>query len=87
VDFFHQNLRETNVQNTEPRNVFRERSENRPLRPVRSRDVAFYHPSFSYYAFVKMQHSNPCALLLPMLLTDTLYDADHVVAIYARLQV
>lgn len=39
----------------------------------------------SYYAFHKMQHSNPCALLLPMILTDTLYDADHVVAIYARL--
>ena len=39
----------------------------------------------SYYAFVKMQHSNPCALLLPMILTDTLYDADHIVAIYARL--
>lgn len=43
-------------------------------------------PRVSYYAFVKMQHSNPCALLLPMLLTDTVYDADHVVAIYARLQ-
>jgi hypothetical protein len=39
----------------------------------------------SYYAFIKMQHSNPCALLLPMILTDTLYDADHIVAIYACL--
>ena len=43
-------------------------------------------PRVSYYAFVKMEHSNPCALLLPMLLTDTIYDADHVVAMYARLQ-
>ena len=43
-------------------------------------------PRVSYYAFVKTEHSNPCALLLPMLLTDTVYDADDVVAIYARLQ-
>ena len=39
-----------------------------------------------YYAFVKMEMSNPCALLLPMLLTDTLFDADNIVAMYARLQ-
>ena len=70
--------------------------QNKPLPPDRfftlaAQDKAEYTmaspPRVSYYAFVKMQHSNPCALLLPMLLTDTIYDADHVVAMYARLQV
>lgn len=45
-------------------------------------------PLITYYAFTKEGHApNPAALLLPMVLTDTVYDADEIVAIYARLRI
>ena len=42
-----------NVQNTEARNVFNERSEHRPLRPVRSRGER----SFILYAYDDLKKS------------------------------
>ena len=44
-------------------------------------------PRITYYGFYKPGYLNPAALLLPLVLTDTVVDNEGVLAIYARLQI